>query len=146
MLCLLYSKKMVSFLLHLANKLAPPSSPVEEVFYRRKAEDFLLHLNIARGFLEEVTGIRMPEDIFEFQDRLRNGVYLARLALILSQKQQFLKVFDEDQAVYDKQGLQHIHINNIQTFLMYLRYAGLPAVSYKEQKMRQDVTPAFLLL
>lgn len=103
---------------------------VEASFLRRRANDHLLHLNMARRFIEQVTGASVPDDILEFQERLRNGVYLARLARTLAQDDGFL-IFDEDQGIYERQGFHYKHINNIQTFLKYLKRISLPTVSDK---------------
>lgn len=103
---------------------------VEASFLRRRANDHLLHLNVARRFIEQVTGVSVPDDILEFQERLRNGVYLAQLASTLSQESGFL-IFDEDQGIYEKQGFHYKHINNIQMFLKYLKRVSLPTVSGK---------------
>lgn len=103
---------------------------VEASFLRRRAKDHLLHLNVARKFIQQVTGGCVPDDILQFQERLRNGVYLAQLARALSRESGFL-VFDEDQGIYEKHGFHFKHINNIQMFLKYLRHVSLPAVSGK---------------
>lgn len=101
---------------------------VEVNFLYRKAKDRLLHINISKRLIEQVTGAVLPEDILEFQERLRNGVYLALLARCLLKKTD-LVIFDEDQSVYEKQGLHFKHMNNIEVFLEYLKCVALPMVS-----------------
>lgn len=102
---------------------------VEANFLHRKAKDRLVHLNIARRLIHQVTGARLPTDILEFQERLRNGVYLGLLVQRLSREGSKVVIFDEDQNFYDTQGFHYKHIGNIQLFLDYLKSVSLPTVS-----------------
>lgn len=101
---------------------------VEANFLYRKAKDRLLHLHIARWLIEQVTGAVLPVDILEFQERLRNGVYLALVVRCLL-KGSSVVIFDEDQSFYEKHGLHYKHVGNIQVFLNYLKCVSLPMVS-----------------
>lgn len=102
---------------------------VEADFLKKKATDHLLHLNIARRFIEEVTGVVLPVDVLELHERFRNGVYLALLVRCLTKCG--VPIYDEDQSIYDTQGLQFKHVSNIEAFFGYLNSVSLPTVSEK---------------
>lgn len=92
------------------------------------AYEYLCRLEEAKKWIEAVLNEDLPE-VTEFEQNLRNGVILAKLAAkftpqIVSSR----KIFDLDQTRFSQGGLHFRHTDNINYFLKALASIGLPDI------------------
>jgi len=79
--------------------------------------------------MEAVLGEELPPAA-ELEEALRNGVYLARLAHIVTPDEVPLtRIYDREQRRYKVAGLQFRHTDNINYWIKSLRATELPRVS-----------------
>ncbi|XP_053620170.1 ras GTPase-activating-like protein IQGAP1 [Plodia interpunctella] len=93
---------------------------------RTVAYEYLCRLEEAKTWMESCLKERLPPAT-EFEESLRNGVYLAKLAnFIAPESLPINKIFDIDQRRYKIMGVQFKHTDNINKFLQVLKKTELP--------------------
>ncbi|KAM3967909.1 ras GTPase-activating-like protein IQGAP1 [Aphomia sociella] len=99
---------------------------------RTIAYEYLCRLEEAKTWMEACLKERLPHAT-EFEEALRNGVYLAKLGNFISPEALPLnKIYDIDQRRYKIMGLQFKHTDNINKFLLILRKSELPVTFQPE--------------
>ncbi|CAH2050458.1 unnamed protein product, partial [Iphiclides podalirius] len=99
---------------------------------RTIAYEYLCRLEEAKTWLEACLKEKLPDPI-EFEECLRNGVYLAKLGNFISPELLPLnKIYDIDQRRYKVMGLQFKHTDNINKFLQILKKTELPVTFQPE--------------
>ena len=126
----------------------------EEMDFERKeavAVKYLCRLGEARDWIERCLGMTNSEEevkeeeededasvvlsamsggLVAFEESLRNGVVLARLASVFAPEVvPTEKIFDSDLERYDETGLSYRHTDNVYYFIEAVRSLGLPEVS-----------------
>ncbi|KAI0775938.1 hypothetical protein BD413DRAFT_469824 [Trametes elegans] len=84
-----------------------------------QAYEYLCHVGEAKEWIEGCLGGELPFGVVEMEERLRNGVILAKL----------VRVFQGEAAVrkiYEAPKLDFRHSDNINHFFVFVRYVGLP--------------------
>ncbi|CDO71342.1 hypothetical protein BN946_scf184908.g100 [Trametes cinnabarina] len=84
-----------------------------------QAYEYLCHVGEAKEWIEGCLGEKLPFDVVEMEEQLRNGVILAKL----------VRVFQGEAAVrriYEAPKLDFRHSDNINHFFVFVRYVGLP--------------------
>ncbi|KAI0824784.1 hypothetical protein BC628DRAFT_1444432 [Trametes gibbosa] len=84
-----------------------------------QAYEYLCHVGEAKEWIEGCLREELGFDVVELEERLRNGVILAKL----------VRVFQGEAAVrkiYDAPKLDFRHSDNINHFFAFVRYVGLP--------------------
>ncbi|CAK1602079.1 unnamed protein product [Parnassius mnemosyne] len=99
---------------------------------RTIAYEYLCRLEEAKTWMEACLKEKLPHPI-EFEECLRNGVYLAKLGNFISPELLPLsKIYDVDQRRYKIMGLQFKHTDNINKFLQVLKKTELPVTFQPE--------------
>lgn len=99
---------------------------------RTIAYEYLCRLEEAKTWLEACLKEKLPPAT-EFEESLRNGVYLAKLGNFISPESLPLnKIFDIDLKRYKVLGLQFKHTDNINQFLQILKKTELPVTFQPE--------------
>ncbi|XP_072942968.1 ras GTPase-activating-like protein IQGAP1 [Epargyreus clarus] len=99
---------------------------------RTIAYEYLCRLEEAKTWMEACIKEQLPHAV-EFEESLRNGVYLAKLGHFISPESLPLnKIYDIDQRRYKVVGLQFKHTDNINKFLQVLKKTELPATFQPE--------------
>lgn len=95
--------------------------------------------------MEAVLGEPLPPAT-QLEESLRNGVYLARLAHILTPEDVPLnRIYDRELKRYKIAGLQFRHTDNINYWIKSLKSTNLPRVCWPEISSLQLFTLAHLL-
>lgn len=82
-------------------------------------------------WLESCLKITLPH-VMELEDRLRNGVLLAKLGNFIAPSTVPIScIYDRDERRYKTAGLQYRHTDNINYWLKSLNVVNLPKVNYK---------------
>ncbi|EHY66708.1 hypothetical protein NERG_00348 [Nematocida ausubeli] len=84
---------------------------------RNKIYEYLCRMQEAREWIENIIQEKIPD---EFENALRNGVYLARL-VSLFKPELAMKIFTDE-------VLQYRHTDNINVFFTFAKTIGLPSV------------------
>ncbi|XP_026319538.1 ras GTPase-activating-like protein IQGAP1 [Hyposmocoma kahamanoa] len=93
---------------------------------RTIAYEYLCRLEEAKTWMEACIKEKLPHAT-EFEESLRNGVYLAKLGHFIAPDLLNLnKIYDIDQRRYKAVGLQFKHTDNINKFLQVLKKTELP--------------------
>uniref|UniRef100_A0A3P9KLG8 IQ motif containing GTPase activating protein 2 n=1 Tax=Oryzias latipes TaxID=8090 RepID=A0A3P9KLG8_ORYLA len=107
----------------------------EEMDERRRqniAYEYLCHLEEAKRWMEACLDEEMPPTT-ELEERLRNGVHLAKLANFFAPKMVSEKrIYDRDQCRYKNKGLHFRHTDNTVQWLRAMELVGLPKIFYPE--------------
>ncbi|KAF3850925.1 hypothetical protein F7725_012697 [Dissostichus mawsoni] len=107
----------------------------EEMDERRRqniAYEYLCHLEEAKRWMEACLEEDLPPTT-ELEERLRNGVYLGKLANFFAPKMVSVKrIYDRDQARYKSNGLHFRHTDNTVQWLRAMESVGLPKIFYPE--------------
>ncbi|KPJ07614.1 Ras GTPase-activating-like protein IQGAP1 [Papilio machaon] len=99
---------------------------------RTVAYEYLCRLEEAKTWMEACLKEKLPHPV-EFEECLRNGVYLAKLGNFISPELLPLnKIYDIDQRRYKIMGLQFKHTDNINKFLQVLKRTELPVTFQPE--------------
>lgn len=99
---------------------------------RNLAYEYLCHLEEAKVWMEAVLGEKLPAAA-QLEEALRNGVYLARLAHILTPDDVPLtRIYDREQKRYKIAGLQFRHTDNINYWIKSLKSTNLPRTFHPE--------------
>ncbi|KAL0901487.1 hypothetical protein ABMA27_006732 [Loxostege sticticalis] len=99
---------------------------------RTIAYEYLCRLEEAKTWIEACIKEKLPHPT-EFEESLRNGVYLAKLGHFISPELLPLnKIYDIDQRRYKVMGLQFKHTDNINKFLQVLKKTELPVTFQPE--------------
>ncbi|XP_011560492.3 ras GTPase-activating-like protein IQGAP1 isoform X1 [Plutella xylostella] len=99
---------------------------------RTVAYEYLCRLEEAKTWMEACIKEKLPHAT-EFEESLRNGVYLAKLANFIAPDMLPLnKIYDIDQRRYKITGLQFKHTDNINKFLQVLSKTELPVTFQPE--------------
>ncbi|KAJ0182491.1 hypothetical protein K1T71_001860 [Dendrolimus kikuchii] len=99
---------------------------------RTIAYEYLCRLEEAKTWMEACLKEKLPQAI-EFEESLRNGVYLAKLGHFISPELLPInKIYDIDQKRYKIVGLQFKHTDNINKFLQVLKKTELPVTFQPE--------------
>ncbi|XP_063616676.1 ras GTPase-activating-like protein IQGAP1 [Cydia splendana] len=99
---------------------------------RTVAYEYLCRLEEAKTWMEACLKEKLPPTT-EFEENLRNGVYLAKLGNFIAPESLALKkIYDIDQRRYKVMGLQFKHTDNINMFLQVLRKTELPVTFQPE--------------
>ncbi|XP_013769555.1 ras GTPase-activating-like protein IQGAP2 [Pundamilia nyererei] len=103
----------------------------EEMDERRRqniAYEYLCHLEEAKRWMEACLEEDLPPTT-ELEERLRNGVYLGKLANFFAPKMVSEKrIYDRDQSRYKSKGLHFRHTDNTVQWLRAMESVGLPKV------------------
>uniref|UniRef100_A0A3Q2WW04 IQ motif containing GTPase activating protein 2 n=1 Tax=Haplochromis burtoni TaxID=8153 RepID=A0A3Q2WW04_HAPBU len=101
----------------------------EEMDERRRqniAYEYLCHLEEAKRWMEACLEEDLPPTT-ELEERLRNGVYLGKLANFFAPKMVSEKrIYDRDQSRYKSKGLHFRHTDNTVQWLRAMESVGLP--------------------
>uniref|UniRef100_A0A3P9CCJ8 IQ motif containing GTPase activating protein 2 n=1 Tax=Maylandia zebra TaxID=106582 RepID=A0A3P9CCJ8_9CICH len=107
----------------------------EEMDERRRqniAYEYLCHLEEAKRWMEACLEEDLPPTT-ELEERLRNGVYLGKLANFFAPKMVSEKrIYDRDQSRYKSKGLHFRHTDNTVQWLRAMESVGLPKIFYPE--------------
>uniref|UniRef100_A0A8C8A801 IQ motif containing GTPase activating protein 2 n=1 Tax=Oryzias sinensis TaxID=183150 RepID=A0A8C8A801_9TELE len=96
------------------------------------AYEYLCHLEEAKRWMEACLDEEMPPTT-ELEERLRNGVHLAKLANFFAPKMVSEKrIYDRDQCRYKNKGLHFRHTDNTVQWLRAMELVGLPKIFYPE--------------
>lgn len=88
-----------------------------------------LYVSCANSWMEAVLGEQLPPAA-QLEEGLRNGIYLARLAHIVTPEDVPLnRIYDREQKRYKIAGLQFRHTDNINYWIKSLKSTNLPRVS-----------------
>ncbi|XP_068626808.1 ras GTPase-activating-like protein IQGAP1 [Battus philenor] len=99
---------------------------MDSIRERTVAYEYLCRLEEAKTWMEACLKEKLPNPV-EFEECLRNGVYLAKLGHFISPELLPLnKIYDVDQRRYKVIGLQFKHTDNINKFLQVLKKTELP--------------------
>ncbi|XP_046964971.1 ras GTPase-activating-like protein IQGAP1 [Vanessa cardui] len=99
---------------------------------RTVAYEYLCRLEEAKTWMESCLKEELPPAV-EFEENLRNGVYLAKLGNFIAPDLLPLnKIYDIDQRRYKMMGLQFKHTDNINKFLQILKRTELPVTFQPE--------------
>ncbi|OWR44686.1 ras GTPase-activating protein IQGAP1 [Danaus plexippus plexippus] len=99
---------------------------------RTIAYEYLCRLEEAKLWMEACLREELPAAV-EFEENLRNGVYLAKLGnFIAPDLLPLTKIYDIDQRRYKMMGLQFKHTDNINKFLQILKKTELPVTFQPE--------------
>ncbi|XP_045500512.1 ras GTPase-activating-like protein IQGAP1 [Colias croceus] len=99
---------------------------------RTIAYEYLCRLEEAKTWMEACLKESLPPAV-EFEECLRNGVYLAKLGhFIAPDLLPWNKIYDIDQRRYKVMGLQFKHTDNINKFLQVLQKTELPTTFQPE--------------
>ncbi|KAL4712639.1 hypothetical protein ACJJTC_007936 [Scirpophaga incertulas] len=99
---------------------------IDLIRQRTIAYEYLCRLEEAKTWIETCLKERLPQAT-EFEESLRNGVYLAKLGNFISPELLPInKIYDIDQRRYKVMGLQFKHTDNINKFLQILKNTELP--------------------
>ncbi|KAG6440461.1 ras GTPase-activating-like protein IQGAP1 [Manduca sexta] len=99
---------------------------------RTVAYEYLCRLEEAKLWMEACLKEKLPTAT-EFEESLRNGVYLAKLAnFIYPELLPLNKIYDIDQKRYKYMGVQFKHTDNINKFLQILKKTELPVTFQPE--------------
>ncbi|KAI5640597.1 GTPase-activator protein for ras-like GTPase domain-containing protein [Phthorimaea operculella] len=105
---------------------------MDTIRQRTIAYEYLCRLEEAKTWLEACLKEKLPQAT-EFEESLRNGVYLAKLGNFISPESLPLnKIYDIDQRRYKVMGLQFKHTDNINKFLQILKKTELPVTFQPE--------------
>ncbi|KAJ8736290.1 hypothetical protein PYW08_006946 [Mythimna loreyi] len=105
---------------------------MDTIRQRTIAYEYLCRLEEAKTWLEGCLKEKLPPAT-EFEESLRNGVYLAKLGNFVSPDLLPLnKIYDIDQKRYKIMGLQFKHTDNINKFLHVLKKTELPVTFQPE--------------
>eukprot|EP00127_Corallochytrium_limacisporum_P003830 Clim_evm44s153 gene=Clim_evmTU44s153 len=97
-----------------------------------QAYEYLCHLEEVKQWLEGLIQEELPPST-ELEEGLRNGVYLAKLAMFYApDKVTKRKIFDISQEKYHENGLHFRHTDNTAQWLKSLDHVGLPNIFYPE--------------
>ncbi|XP_021188821.3 ras GTPase-activating-like protein IQGAP1 [Helicoverpa armigera] len=105
---------------------------MDSIRQRTIAYEYLCRLEEAKTWMEACLKESLPPAT-EFEESLRNGVYLAKLGNFISPDLLPLnKIYDIDQKRYKIMGLQFKHTDNINKFLQVLKKTELPVTFQPE--------------
>lgn len=105
---------------------------MDEIRQQNIAYEYLCHLEEAKKWIEACLCEELPATT-EFEEYLRNGVYLAKLSnYFCPERVPFKKIYDKDQTKFKSNGLQFRHTDNINLFFQALDYIGLPKIFIPE--------------
>ncbi|XP_041975421.1 ras GTPase-activating-like protein IQGAP1 isoform X2 [Aricia agestis] len=100
--------------------------------HRTIAYEYLCRLEEAKTWMEACLNEELPP-VIEFEESLRNGVYLAKLGHFIAPDLLPLnKIYDIDQKRFKFMGLQFKHTDNINMFLQVLKRTELPCTFQPE--------------
>ncbi|XP_043919900.1 ras GTPase-activating-like protein IQGAP2 [Protopterus annectens] len=105
---------------------------MDERRHQNIAYEYLCHLEEAKRWMEACLHEELPPTT-ELEEGLRNGVYLAKLAIffapkVVSEK----KIYDLEQTRYKRSGLHFRHTDNTVQWLRAMASMGLPKIFYPE--------------
>ena len=101
---------------------------MDEERREQMAYEYLCRLEEAKKWIEAIVSEELPE-VTIFEQNLRNGVLLAKLAAQFAPKiVNDRKIFDFDQSRFEQNGLHFRHTDNINYFLKALASVGLPDI------------------
>ncbi|XP_050432882.1 ras GTPase-activating-like protein IQGAP1 [Adelges cooleyi] len=96
------------------------------------AYEYLCHLEETKVWLESCLKMTLP-NVMELEDRLRNGVLLAKLGNFIAPSIVSLScIYDRDERRYKSAGLQYRHTDNINYWLKSLNAVNLPKIFHPE--------------
>ncbi|KAE8749069.1 hypothetical protein FOCC_FOCC004237 [Frankliniella occidentalis] len=105
---------------------------MDETRKRNLAYEYLCHLEEAKLWMEAVLGEKLPSAA-QLEESLRNGVYLAQLAHIVTPEDVPLnRIYDREQKRYRMAGLQFRHTDNINYWIKSLKSTNLPKTFHPE--------------
>ncbi|CAF4793193.1 unnamed protein product [Pieris macdunnoughi] len=105
---------------------------MDTIRQRTIAYEYLCRLEEAKTWMEACVKETLPPAV-EFEECLRNGVYLAKLGHFIAPDVLPLnKIYDIDQRRYKVLGLQFKHTDNINKFLLVLKLTELPVTFQPE--------------
>ncbi|XP_054721291.1 ras GTPase-activating-like protein IQGAP2 [Uloborus diversus] len=103
---------------------------IDEIRLKKSAYQYLCHLEEARLWIQDCLKQEV-KPVKEFEVRLRNGVVLAKLGNhIAPHIVPLKKIYDVDEEIYGRSGLQYHHIDNINLWIAAMSAVGLPELFY----------------
>ncbi|KAK3914566.1 Ras GTPase-activating-like protein IQGAP1 [Frankliniella fusca] len=125
-------KKLGSFFGGTTEEVRHSAQEMDETRKRNLAYEYLCHLEEAKVWMEAVLGEKLPSAA-QLEESLRNGVYLARLAHIVTPEDVPLnRIYDREQKRYRMAGLQFRHTDNINYWIRSLKSTNLPRTFHPE--------------
>lgn len=112
--------------------LNPSLIEVDIIRQDNLAYEYLCHLEETKVWLESCLKITLPR-VMELEDRLRNGVLLAKLGNFIAPSTVPIScIYDRDERRYKTAGLQYRHTDNINYWLKSLNVVNLPKIFHPE--------------